>query len=121
MRCYGLVILPESLPPARRARFAWRRANPFGALALLRSHAMLFRLATVNFLGNLAHAVLPSIGVLYMMYRYGWNESLVGLTLPASGSPRSSCQGGVVGPVTRWFGERATLMLGLRVSASRDS
>jgi DHA1 family tetracycline resistance protein-like MFS transporter len=111
--CYGLVILPESLPVARRARFAWRRANPFGALALLRSQAMLFRLATVNFLGNLAHAVLPSIGVLYMMYRYGWNESLVGLTLAAVGVASIVVQGLVVGPVTRWVGERAALMLGL--------
>jgi MFS transporter, DHA1 family, tetracycline resistance protein len=111
--CYGLVILPESLPVARRARFAWRRANPFGALALLRSHAMLFRLATVNFLGNLAHAVLPSIGVLYMMYRYGWNESLVGLTLAAVGVASIVVQGLVVGPVTRWVGERTALMLGL--------
>ena len=110
---YGLVILPESLPAARRARFAWRRANPFGALALLRSHAMLFRLATVNFLGNLAHAVLPSIAVLYMMYRYGWNESLVGLTLAAVGVASIVVQGLVVGPVTRWVGERAALMLGL--------
>jgi DHA1 family tetracycline resistance protein-like MFS transporter len=111
--CYGLVILPESLPAARRARFAWRRANPFGALALLRSHAMLFRLATVNFLGNLAHAVLPSISVLYMMYRYGWNESLVGLTLAAVGFASIIVQGLVVGPVTRWVGERASLLLGL--------
>jgi DHA1 family tetracycline resistance protein-like MFS transporter len=111
--CYGLVILPESLPAARRARFAWRRANPFGALALLRSHAMLFRLATVNFLGNLAHAVLPSISVLYMMYRYGWNESLVGLTLAAVGVASIIVQGLVVSPVTRWVGERASLLLGL--------
>jgi len=110
---YGLVILPESLPAARRTRFAWRRANPFGALALLRSHAMLFRLAIINFLGNLAHAVLPSIGVLYMMYRYGWNESIVGLTLAAVGAASIIVRGLVVGPVTRWVGERAALMLGL--------
>jgi DHA1 family tetracycline resistance protein-like MFS transporter len=110
---YGLVILPESLPAARRSRFLWRRANPFGALALLRSQAMLFRLATVNFLGNLAHAVLPSIGVLYMMYRYGWNESIVGLTLAGVGIASIIVSGVVVGPVTRWIGERATLMVGL--------
>src|SRR5207245_8444617 len=27
---YGLFVLPESLPPDRRAAFAWRRANPVG-------------------------------------------------------------------------------------------
>jgi MFS transporter, DHA1 family, tetracycline resistance protein len=111
--CYGLVILPESLPQARRARFLWRCANPFGALALLRSQAVLFRLASVNFLGNLAHAVLPSISVLYMMYRYDWNESIVGLTLAGVGIASMVVQGLVVGPVTRRIGERATLMCGL--------
>ncbi len=110
---YGLVILPESLPRGRRPRFAWRRANPFGALLLLRSQALLLGLAVVNFLGNLAHAVLPAIGVLYMMYRYGWNESVVGLTLAGVGTASIIVQGAVVGPVTRWIGERAALMLGL--------
>jgi DHA1 family tetracycline resistance protein-like MFS transporter len=43
---YGLLVLPESLPPAQRVRFAWRRANPFGALALLRTHAVLLWLST---------------------------------------------------------------------------
>ena len=110
---YGLAILPESLPHARRARFLWRRANPFGALALLRSHAVLFRLASVNFLGNLAHAALPAISVLYMMYRYDWNESVVGLTLAAVGGASIVVQGVVVGPAIRWIGERGALMLGL--------
>jgi len=111
--CYGLAILPESLPRARRARFLWRRANPFGALALLRSQALLFRLAIVNFLGNLAHEVLPSISVLYMMYRYGWNESVVGLTLAGVGIASIVVSGLVVGPVTRRIGERGALMCGL--------
>ena len=35
---YGLIVLPESLAPEKRMAFSWRRANPFGALQLLRSH-----------------------------------------------------------------------------------
>ncbi len=111
--CYGLLILPESLPRSQRARFPWRRANPFGALTLLRSHTELFGLAFVNFLGNLAHAVLPSIGVLYMPYRYGWDERIVGLTLAAVGVASIIVQGAVVGPATKLVGERAALMIGL--------
>src|SRR6202522_855874 len=56
--CYGFLILPESLPPAQRVRFDWRNANPFRALALLRTHVVLIGLGAVNFLGNLAHTVL---------------------------------------------------------------
>ncbi len=57
----------------------------------------MFGLACVNFLGNLAHAVLPSIGVLYMLYRYGWDERTVGLTLAGVGVASIIVQAGVVG------------------------
>ena len=111
--CYGLLVLPESLPRSRRTAFSWRRANPLGALVLLRSHAELFGLACINFLSNLAHAVLPSIGVLYMLYRYSWDERTIGLTLAGVGAASIIVQAGVVGQVTKRIGERAALMLGI--------
>jgi len=110
---YGFFVLPESLPPERRAPFAWRRANPVGALTLLRSQAALIGLAGVNFLGNLAHAALPSVGVLYMMYRYGWDERAVGLTMAGVGVAAILVQGGVIGPAVKRFGERKSLIVGL--------
>jgi DHA1 family tetracycline resistance protein-like MFS transporter len=110
---YGFFVLPESLAPERRARFEWRRANPVGSLRLLRSQAQLIALASVNFLGNLAHAVLPSVGVLYMMYRYGWSEMSVGLTLAGVGVAAIAVQGGVIGPAVKRFGERSALITGL--------
>jgi len=115
---YGLLVLPESLPPERRAPFAWRRANPVGALALLRSQAALIGLAMVNFLGNLAHAALPSVGVLYMMYRYGWGERTVGLTMAGVGVAAIVVQGGVIGPAVKRFGERRALVAGLGFGAA---
>lgn len=110
---YGLLIMPESLPRGERTSFRWRRANPFGALTLLRSHHELLGLAFVNFLGNLAHAVLPSIAVLYMLYRYGFDERIVGLTLAAVGIGSIIVNGAIVGPVTKQVGERTALMIGL--------
>ena len=80
---------------------------------LLRSHAELFGLAGVSFLGNLAHAVLPSVTVLYMMYRYGWDERTVGLTMAGVGVAAIIVQGIVVGPVTARIGERPAFMVGL--------
>jgi DHA1 family tetracycline resistance protein-like MFS transporter len=44
---YGFFALPESLPKSMRLAFSWRRANPIGALVLLRSHPELFGLAGV--------------------------------------------------------------------------
>jgi MFS transporter, DHA1 family, tetracycline resistance protein len=110
---YGLFVLPESLPPERREPFSWRRANPVGALMLLRSKAGLTGLAGVNFLSNLAHAALPSVGVLYMMYRYGWSESTVGLTMAGVGVAAVVVQGALTGRAVKRFGERTTLLAGL--------
>jgi DHA1 family tetracycline resistance protein-like MFS transporter len=110
---YGLFVLPESLPRERRAPFEWRRANPLGSLTLLRSHRELLGLASVNFLGQLAHAVLPSVTVLYMGYRYGWDERTVGLVMAGVGICSMVVQGALIGPVVRRFGERPALIAGL--------
>jgi DHA1 family tetracycline resistance protein-like MFS transporter len=110
---YGFLVLPESLPKERRAGFAWRRANPLGALVLLRSQPQLLGLASVNFLGNLAHASLPNIGVLYMMYRYGFDERAVGFTMAAVGVCSMVVQGALIGPAVARLGERAALIIGL--------
>jgi DHA1 family tetracycline resistance protein-like MFS transporter len=110
---YGLLVLPESLPRERRAAFNWRRANPAGSLILLRSHPQLLGLAAVNFLGNLAHVVLPSTTVLYASWRYGWDNAVMGLTLAAVGVCAVLVQVGVIGPFVKRFGERSALLAGL--------
>jgi DHA1 family tetracycline resistance protein-like MFS transporter len=110
---YGLLVLPESLPPGQRVPFSWRRANPVGALMLLRSKAGLTGLAAVNFLSYLANTALATAGVLYMMYRYGWNERTVGLTMAGIGVAVLVAQGGIAGRAVKRFGERTTLIAGL--------
>lgn len=114
---FGWLVLPESLPPEKRMAFAWRRANPVGAFHLLARHRGLMGLATVNFLGQVAHQVLPAIFVLYAGYRYGWGETHVGLTLAFVGICSAVVQGALVGPVVAQLGERPTLLLGLLCGA----
>jgi DHA1 family tetracycline resistance protein-like MFS transporter len=115
---YGLLVLPESLPHDRRAAFSWKRANPIGALNLLRSDRILAGLSLVNFFTQLAHAVLPSIFVLYATYRYGWDSKTVGLTLAMVGICAMLVQGAGIGPIVRIFGERLSLLLGLLCGAA---
>ena len=91
---YGYFVLPESLPEEKRSAFSWKRANPVGALVLLRSHPMLAGLASTQFLMNLAHAVLPSTAVLYMAYRYHWDALYVGYMLMGVGLCAVIVQGG---------------------------
>lgn len=107
---YGLVVLPESLPPARRAAFSWRAANPIGSLALLRSHHELFGLAAVFFLYAIAHEVLPSTFVLYAGYRFGWNEREVGLLMGGMGFCSIIVQTLLAQPAVAALGERRVLI-----------
>jgi DHA1 family tetracycline resistance protein-like MFS transporter len=109
---YGFLILPESLPKERRSPFRWRRANPVGALALLRTRAELAGLSVVNFIAQLAHVALPSVYVLYAGYRYGWSEFAIGLSLALVGLCSIVTQWFVIGPVVAHFGERKALMIG---------
>ncbi|VIO73583.1 TCR/Tet family MFS transporter [Bradyrhizobium ivorense] len=115
---YGLLILPESLPVSRRARFRWRSANPIGALHLLRSNRVLAGLSLANFFAQLAHVVLPSVFVLYATYRYGWDTGTVGATLALVGVCAMIVQGAAIGPIVTRFGERNTLFLGLGFGAA---
>ena len=113
--CYGLFVLPESLPPERRVavRVAARQSGRLARAAALASAALLGARAASTSSTILAHASLPSIGVLYMMYRYGWDERTVGFTMAGVGLCAMVVQGGLIGPTVARFGERATLIIGL--------
>lgn len=110
---YGYFVLPESLPAESRSRFSWARANPFGALALLRSYPGLSGLAAVNLLFQLARYVLPSVFVLYTGYRYGWSAETTGLTLTYTGTMNVIVEGFLVRRFVRRFGERRAMYVGL--------
>lgn len=110
---YGFFVLPESLAPEKRVKkFDWKRANPVGSLTFLRAHNDLLGLATVGFMFQLAHTVLPAIFVLYTGYRYGWTPGFMGLTMMATGLAGVIVQTLLVGPVVARIGERGALLLG---------
>lgn len=110
---YGLFVLPESLPPDRRMAFSWHRANPLGALRLLRSHADLAGLSVVNFLLYFSHHVFSAIYVLYAWHRYALGPFEIGLLLATAGVLDMAVQGWLVGKVTARIGDRATMVVGL--------
>ncbi|MFM9940185.1 MAG: TCR/Tet family MFS transporter [Hyphomicrobiaceae bacterium] len=109
---YGWFVLPESLPPERRAPFRWARASPLGSFNLLASNTTLLGLSAAMFLFNIAHGVFPAVFVLHAGYRFGWGEGTVGLALAVFGLLAGIVQGGLVKPAVARFGERAMLLLG---------
>lgn len=115
---YGLLVLPESLPPERRMRaFQWERANPIGSLRLLRSHHDLLPLATITFLFQFSQQVLPNIFVLYTTLRYHWTLQFLGITFFVTGALGVIVQAFIVGPVVRRIGERGAVIVGAACNA----
>ncbi len=110
---YGYFVLPESLPPERRAKSAWHMAHPFGSFELLRSNRELAGLSVVVTLYYLAHNSLPSMWALYTEYRYAWSRRDVGLSLAVVGVCAALVSGVLVGPFVKRFGERRSLLSGL--------
>ena len=111
---YGLFVLPESLPPEKRiARLRLAKANPIGALQLLKGYPSLYPLAAIQALFQLAHTVLPSVIVLYCGYRYDWSPARIGLNMMLTGIASILVQAVVVKPAIKRLGERGGLILGL--------
>ena len=108
---YGYFVLPESLPPEKRQAFTLRRANPVGALVLLRSHPELSRLAVIQFIGYIAHEVF-NVWALYTIFRYAWKEGTIGLSLALVGACTIVISAGLVKVMVARLGERRTLYIG---------
>jgi DHA1 family tetracycline resistance protein-like MFS transporter len=111
--CYGLFILPESLPKAQRKPFSWQRANPLAAVAFLAGKPDLGKLASMHFLAQFAHVVFPSVFVLYAASRFGYSSATIGNLMAVVGVLGLCVQAGLVGRVVKAVGERRALLFGL--------
>ena len=94
---YGYFILPESLASQKRRSFELNRANPFGALKII-SDFSATGLFLVFFLIYLSHHATQSTWTYYTMFKFGWDEVMVGISLGVVGICVAVVQGGL----TRW-------------------
>lgn len=110
---YGLVVLPESLPPERRQPFTWRSAHPLAALRLLGRSRALARPAAGVFLLTFSQRVFMTVYVLYAGHRHGLTTLEVGALLAGASVLDMAVQGALVGPVTRRIGDIPAVLIGL--------
>ena len=115
--CFGLIVLPESLPKNRRSDFSWKKANPIGSLRLLAAHPGLLGMAAVFFLFMMSYQALEQIFVLYTGYRFHWGIRDVGLFLGGTGIAQILVQTTLVRPVVKKAGERGAMLIGLTCGA----
>jgi len=82
---YGLCVLKESLAPDHRRKFELWRANPLGALIVLRRFPIVLPLCGVLILMRMAHDANPSVFTYYTMLKFRWTAAQVGYSMMGIG------------------------------------
>jgi DHA1 family tetracycline resistance protein-like MFS transporter len=114
---YGACVLAESLPLERRMALSWARAQPLGALRLLRSKADLRGLTVISFIAFSASSVFAVAFVLYTDARYGWNAQKSGILLSLACALEIFVQVVLINPIAKRIGDRATMISALIAGA----
>ncbi|MAD95992.1 MAG: tetracycline resistance MFS efflux pump [Flavobacteriaceae bacterium] len=96
---YGYFILPESLPKENRRPFELKRANPIGSFIHLKKYPKLIGLVIAVFILYVASHAVQSNWAYFTMYKFDWNESMVGISLGVIGLLVAIVQGGLI----RWI------------------
>lgn len=110
---YGLLVFPETLAKDRRRAFDWRRANPLGALAIVRGVPGMARVAVVMALWQVASLVYPLTWSFYGIAAFGWSPAIIGASLAAVGVTITISQMVLTGPLVARLGERGAALFGL--------
>lgn len=115
---YGLTVFPETLPPERRRPFTLGRANPLGSWRVVRASPGMLQVVVVLLLWQLASLVYPLTWSFYGIARFGWSDSMIGLSLAAVGVVMAFAQVAVTGRLVKRIGERGAATLGMLAAAT---
>lgn len=110
---YGYFVLPESLDKENRRAFDWRRANPIGSLKLLRKHPEISGLVISLILIYIASHAVQSNWSFYTMFRFSWDERMVGISLGVVGLLVGLVQGLLIRWINPLIGDRKSIYYGL--------
>jgi DHA1 family tetracycline resistance protein-like MFS transporter len=110
---YGYFLLPESLPVEHRRKFDWRRANPMGTLKLFLRYPVVLGLVVSLILIYVAAHAVQSTWTYYTMYRFGWTEAMVGMSLAFVGLMVAVVQGGLIRIIIPKLGQYRSIYVGL--------
>jgi MFS transporter, DHA1 family, tetracycline resistance protein len=114
---FGLIVMKESLPPEKRRKFEFWRANPVGSVIAIRRHPAVLGFIGIFVLMRLAHDANPVIWSYYVYLKFHWTTAQLGLALAFLGIVMA----GVFGFLTRILiprlGEQRAAYIGLMAGA----
>lgn len=115
---FGLLVLPESLPPERRRPFTLGEVNPFGIVVGAFRIPGLPMPLVATFLFEFANMSYVTLWAFWGREVFGWSTLIIGLSLSAYGLLAAVAQAAVMPPAVRLLGERRLTVWGLILSAS---
>jgi MFS transporter, DHA1 family, tetracycline resistance protein len=114
---YGLFILPESLDQEHRRDFSWKRANPVGAILSLKKYPTLIGLIVATFILYVASHAVQSNWSYFTIYKFGWDEKMVGISLGVVGLLVGVVQGGLIRWINPKLGNQKSIYIGILLYA----
>jgi MFS transporter, DHA1 family, tetracycline resistance protein len=114
---YGLFILPESLDQEHRRDFSWKRANPVGAILSLKKYPTLIGLIVATFILYVASHAVQSNWSYFTIYKFGWDEKMVGISLGVVGVLVGAVQGGLIRYINPKIGNQKSIYIGILLYA----
>ena len=109
---YGYFILPESLPKEKRSVLNLKKANPIGSFLHLKKYPKLIGLASSMFLLYVASHAIQSNWSFFTMYKFNWDEKMVGISLGVIGLFVALVQGVLIRWVNPWLGNEKSIYSG---------
>lgn len=110
---YGWLFLPESLKPENRRAFDWKRANPVGTLLSIWQYKVVAGLFVALTLLNVASHAVQSNWPYFVIEKFQWTTTMIGLSLAVVGLVFVAVQGGLIRVVMPKLGPQRTVYVGL--------
>jgi DHA1 family tetracycline resistance protein-like MFS transporter len=110
---YGYFILPESLSKNNRREFDIKRANPIGAFLNLKKHPSLMGLMVAIFSLYVASHAIQGNWSYFTMYKFQWDEKMVGISLGVIGLLVGIVQGGLIRWINPILGNQKSIYVGM--------
>jgi len=110
---YGYFILPESLSVDNRRNFNLKRANPIGAFMNIRKRPSLYGLLFSLFLVYVASHSIQGNWSYFTMYKFHWDEKMVGISLGVIGLLVGLVQGVLIRWINPILGNEKSIYIGL--------
>ncbi len=114
---YGFFVLPESLLNENKRKFEWKRANPIGSLKHLKKYPVVSGLIASLVLIYIASHAVQSNWSYFTMYKFNWNEEMVGYSLAVVGVLVSLVQGFLIRYINPKLGVNKSIYFGLALYA----